>query len=152
MIKKLPGFATLMILVMIAFILLYTSIVWQSVGYLDELATAHMQQLQTEGEMHAISSWAIALIKYRFDQIMQQLTTAGHELSFAFDGKKKKLPLTNAELRFSKKSDSCILLNGTIHLKANKKRSFTCVIEKRTTEKPNEPTTFIVSGYKTMVI
>ncbi|HEX2978002.1 MAG TPA: hypothetical protein VHO47_02700 [Candidatus Babeliales bacterium] len=148
MAKKSAGFATLMILIMIAFILLYTSIVWQSVGYLDELATAHQQDLLAVGATHALSSWAIGLTKHRFDQIMQQLATAGHKLLLPIDGKKTKLTLTNAELGFSKKTNSCILLNGTINLRANKQRSFSCTIEKRATEKPDEPTTFIVSGYR----
>lgn len=148
MIKKASGFATLAILIMIAFILLYTTIVWQSVGYLDELATAHQQQLQADGEVHAITSWAIALTKHRFDQIIQKLATAGHELVLPIGSKEKKLGLANAELRFSKKTDSCILLSGTINRKANKKRSFSCTIEKRATEKPDEPITFIVGGYR----
>lgn len=89
--KKLcKGFVSILMTLLISVLIVFTTITWQSVSYLNQLAHERSLFQQSYCDAHTIGMLLIQLSKVRFDQIMQQLTRTGKELTFSLPLNTKK--------------------------------------------------------------
>ncbi len=87
---QLGGFVSVLMLMLISFLIVFTTITWRSLSYVHQLAHERAVFLQTYCDAHTIGLELIALTKNRFDQIMNRVTKTGTDLVFSLPFNAKK--------------------------------------------------------------
>lgn len=84
------GFASVFILMLVSFLIIFTTITWRSVTYMNQLAREQALFQQAYYDTYTAGLELIALTKNRFDHIMHRLIKTGNNITFSLPMRSQK--------------------------------------------------------------
>ena len=130
--KMKKGSALLLVILVMSMVLLYSATVWRSASLVHALAVARQDYEQRSWLHHALMTWALAVCKENFDQMLNHLQHGPKEITI-----KKWPPCAQKSyqglVKLEKRSDDEIALEAQLK-SAKKNKSITCLLQHKKKE------------------